>query len=148
MGRVHAHYPYPFHRNAGGRREERTSGAKARARSTRDTRPLKGRSSTAMHDSGAMHDCGAMHGSGAAHASGDFSFVPLGLAPFFRSLTHGLRPFGKLRAGCGLRSFAALRLAQGGLSRLGRVPRGLKADGGLGGLRGPEGPLFHGGMRL
>jgi len=29
MGRVHGHYPYPFHRNAGGLREERTSGAKA-----------------------------------------------------------------------------------------------------------------------
>ena len=35
-----------------------------------------------------------------------------GLVPVFL-LTHGLRPFGKLRAGCGLHSAAALRLGWG-----------------------------------
>ena len=38
------------------------------------------------------------------------SFAPSGLVGFARALTHGLRPFGKLRAGCGLHSFAASRL--------------------------------------
>ena len=41
----------------------------------------------------------------------EFSFAPSGLADF-PSATHGLRPFGRLRAGCGLHSFAASRLAQ------------------------------------
>ena len=41
----------------------------------------------------------------------EFSFAPSGLADF-PSATHGLRPFGRLRAGCGLHSFAASRLSQ------------------------------------
>ena len=37
---------------------------------------------------------------------------------FSREASHGLRPFGKLRAGCGLQSCAALRQYQGRRSRL------------------------------
>lgn len=44
----------------------------------------------------------------------EFSFAPSGLADF-PSATHGLRPFGRLRAGCGLHSFS--RCAAGGDGR-------------------------------
>jgi hypothetical protein len=40
-----------------------------------------------------------------------FSFAPPGLGFMLWLSTHGLRPFGKLRAGCGLHSFAASRLS-------------------------------------
>jgi hypothetical protein len=42
-------------------------------------------------------------------AGEDRSFAPLGLV-HLDSRIHGLRPFDKLRAGCGLHSFAASRL--------------------------------------
>jgi predicted amidohydrolase YtcJ len=42
------------------------------------------------------------------------SFAPSGLASFL-SLTHGLRPFGRLRAGCGLYSVAPSELRSAGL---------------------------------
>ena len=42
-----------------------------------------------------------------------FSFAPSGLV-HFPLFTHGLRPFDKLRASCGLHSCAASRLGSGG----------------------------------
>lgn len=49
--------------------------------------------------------------SGSLRVSGIFSFAPRGL--FLKLLSHALRPFDRLRAGCGLYSFAALRLCSG-----------------------------------
>ena len=40
-------------------------------------------------------------------------FRPAGAGSVFRLLSHGLRSFDRLRASCGLQSFAAHRLAQG-----------------------------------
>jgi hypothetical protein len=45
-----------------------------------------------------------------ARLRGAFSLSPLWGLLFFAVLSHGLRPFDRLRAGCGLYSFAALRL--------------------------------------
>jgi hypothetical protein len=42
--------------------------------------------------------------------TGSFSVVPDGTWFLFLLCTHGLRPFGRLRAGCGLYSAAASRL--------------------------------------
>jgi hypothetical protein len=77
VGRVHARYSYPFHRNAVGRREERTSGAKA--------------------------------------------------GVLFAPVTAGLK-----------------RLRKNAVSRKEQPPQGLKPELISRGLRGPEGPLFHG----
>jgi hypothetical protein len=50
------------------------------------------------------------------------SVAPAGLADFPALTTHSLRPFDKLRAGCGLHSFAALRLnCKSGLRGSGKV---------------------------
>ena len=53
----------------------------------------------------------------------EFSFAPSGLADF-PSATHGLRPFGRLRAGCGLHSYAASRLNTPSTQPSGNRPEG------------------------